>query len=326
MLEKVYDRSTLELIVDDMRCVDVLISKSTRSNLPFVENVAKYIISAGGKRLRPIVTLLAARMCKEKTDRPPMYAACIELIHTATLLHDDVIDESALRRGEKSAHTIWGDKATVLVGDFLFTRAFNILVQANVPIATKNLTDAVMRIVEGEISQLSMVRDFDMQRSAYLRGIETKTAVLFSSACEVGGILGGVGSTYCRVLRAFGKNLGMAFQLVDDAMDYSSSNVRMGKNIGDDFKEGKITLPILIVMKHANAEERSFVDGAMSHGKNTQQDLKDVQILIKKYQAIERTYDLARAYINKAKKHLKKFDSCPHSYALFGIADAIVKT
>ncbi len=302
----------LDLSKADMDKVNALILDNMQSDVTVIPELAGYLIAAGGKRIRPMLTCMTARMCgvhtKTKTETAlhqiPLYATCIEFIHTATLLHDDVIDESHMRRGQQSAHKIWGNKATVLVGDFLFARAFDLMANANNPAATQVLSHASRHLAEGEMLQLLNTQNMDTTIDMYLHTIKAKTAVLFAAAAKVGGVISNQSAAICDTLYTYGESLGTAFQMIDDALDYSANDATIGKNSGDDFKEGKITLPVLTVMEKCTADETHFLTRTIGNRQQTDGDFAKMCTLIEKYDAIAHTLDMAKTYGDKAKQNL----------------------
>lgn len=255
----------------DMAAVDALIRRRLSSDVVLINQVSEYIIGAGGKRLRPMLLLLAAGALGRAGDTgvgadAHQLAAVVEFIHTATLLHDDVVDESDLRRGRRTANAVWGNAASVLVGDFLYSRSFQLMVELDRMEVMRILADTTNQIAEGEVLQLLHVRNPDTDEAAYLRVIERKTAVLFAAATRLGALLAGADPATCDALHAYGLNLGYAFQIADDVLDYASDAGTMGKNLGDDLAEGKATLPLIHAMAHADAAMRSALRQAVEHG------------------------------------------------------------
>jgi octaprenyl-diphosphate synthase len=254
------------LIADDMRAVDAVIRRSLHSDVALVRQVAEYIVAGGGKRMRPAVVLLAASAAGYRGTHHHELAAVVEFIHTATLLHDDVVDESALRRGRDTANALFGNAASVLVGDFLYSRAFQMMVGVGSMRVMEVLADATNTIAEGEVLQLMNCHNADIGIEEYLQVIRYKTAKLFEAAGRLGAIVGGVGSDAESGLAAYGMHLGTAFQLIDDVLDYSGEEVETGKHLGDDLAEGKPTLPLIHVMKHGTPDQSACVRNAIEHG------------------------------------------------------------
>lgn len=241
------------LAAEDMAAVDALIRRRLASDVVLINQVSEYIINAGGKRLRPMLLLLAARALGHMSTDAHQLAATVEFIHTSTLLHDDVVDESDLRRGRRTANAVWGNAASVLVGDFLYSRSFQLMVELNSMPVQRILADTTNQIAEGEVLQLLHVRNPDTDEAAYLRVIERKTAILFAAATGLGALLAGADDATCQRLHAYGLALGHAFQIADDVLDYASDAATMGKNLGDDLAEGKMTLPLIHAMGKADA-------------------------------------------------------------------------
>lgn len=252
MLEKI-----LSLTGDDLAQVGEVMLGQAVGRVPLIARIASHILDSGGKRLRPVLTLVSSRLCGYRGEDHIWLAAAVEFMHTATLLHDDVVDASALRRGVPTANDLWGNKESVLVGDFLLGRAFVMMVEHGPPEALRVLSRAASAIAEGEVMQMEMARSIAMTEEDYIQVAGAKTAELFAAACEVGAVISGAGSAERQALARFGMNLGIAFQMVDDALDYSGGE-RLGKSPGDDFKEGKVTLPVILACRKASEEEREF--------------------------------------------------------------------
>ena len=250
----------------DMLAMDALIRRRLASDVALINQVAEYIIGAGGKRLRPMLLLLAAGALGHRGPDAHQLAAVVEFIHTATLLHDDVVDESDLRRGRSTANAVWGNAASVLVGDFLYSRSFQLMVELDHPDVMRILADTTNTIAEGEVLQLLHVRNPNTDEAAYLRVIERKTAVLFAAASRLGALLSGADAATCDALHAYGLHLGFAFQIADDVLDYASDASTLGKNLGDDLAEGKATLPLIHAMQHSDAAVQSVLRNAIEHG------------------------------------------------------------
>ncbi len=266
------DLATIQALThDDMAAVDALIRRRLASDVVLINQVAEYIIGAGGKRLRPMLLLLAARASGGRSGHvlaaeAHQLAAVIEFIHTATLLHDDVVDESDLRRGRDTANAVWGNAASVLVGDFLYSRSFQLMVELERAEVMRILADTTNLIAEGEVLQLLHVRNPDTDEAAYLRVIERKTAVLFAAATRLGGLLAGVDAATCDALHEYGMNLGYAFQIADDVLDYTADAAELGKNLGDDLAEGKATLPLIHAIAHADPDTAARLRAIVEQG------------------------------------------------------------
>ena len=310
-----------DLVADDMAAVNRLIVTHMQSSVPLIPQLAGYIVASGGKRLRPLLTLAAARLCGYQGDRHVALAACVEFIHTATLLHDDVVDESLERRGLASANAAFGNKASVLVGDFLFSRAFQLMVADGDLGVLKVLCDASATIAEGEVLQMMTTNDLTTDQDAYLKVIEGKTAALFAAACEVGGLVAGADAARVTALRDFGYHLGMAFQLVDDILDYSADQAKLGKTVGDDFREGKITLPVVLAYAAADNAEKTFWQRTIADHQQTPDDLAHAQALLRRHQALASAHQVARTYGNHARQALAPFTNHAMQAALLGALD-----
>jgi len=284
------------LVAADMEHVNELIRERMSSDVKMIPDLAAHLIDSGGKRLRPMLTVACARMCGYQGTAHQKLAATVEFMHTATLLHDDVVDESDLRRGKVTARMIWGNQASVLVGDYLLGRAFKLMVETGSLRALDILSDAAAVIAEGEVMQLVAAKDTGTTEDAYMRVIEAKTAALFASACEIGAVIAEHGDNAEAALHSYGRNLGIAFQLVDDALDYGGAAAALGKNVGDDFREGKITLPVVLAYRRGDAEERAFWQRTLGEGDQSEEDLQHAISLIDKHDALSDTISRARHY------------------------------
>jgi octaprenyl-diphosphate synthase len=309
--------TTLMDIVDgDMAKVNQIILEKARSDVDLIPELARYLIDSGGKRMRPMLTIAAARLCGYEGEGHVKLAASVEFMHTATLLHDDVVDESDLRRGKKSARLLWGNEASVLVGDFLLGQAFKMMVEVGSMGALAVLSNAAVVIAEGEVLQLSLSNNTETTENEYLAVIDAKTAALFAAATEVGGIIAKRSSEERAALRAYGQNLGLAFQLIDDALDYSGEQAKLGKSVGDDFREGKITLPVVLSYKRSGEEERKFWRRTLQDSEMHEEDLDQAIGYVFKSGAIDETLGRARHYGGLASESLEIFPDGPEKTAL----------
>ncbi|WGU41623.1 MULTISPECIES: polyprenyl synthetase family protein [unclassified Phenylobacterium] len=299
----------LELAKPDMAKVDALIRDRMQSPVSVIPALAEHLIGGSAKRLRPLLTIAAARVAGAQDDACLKLAAAVEFIHTATLLHDDVVDSSQLRRGKVAAHLIWGAPASVLVGDFLFARAFELMVEAGSMQALEILARASRVIAEGEVLQLTRAHDLNLSQDLYLEIIKAKTAELFAAAAEAGAVSAGASPEGCEALRRFGQDLGLAFQLVDDALDYSGDAATLGKNAGDDFREGKATLPLLLAIAKTGAAEKPFWDRTVGRREQTDEDFERARGLVASTGADAATLALAGDYAATAKAQLADFAS-----------------
>ena len=311
----------MDLVAQDMKLVNQLILSKTGSDVEMIPEVAKHLIDSGGKRLRPMLTLAAAQMCDYQGEHHITLAASVEFMHTATLLHDDVVDESDMRRGKQSARKVWGNQASVLVGDFLLGQAFRMMVDAGSMDALGVLSNAAAVIAEGEVMQLAVAQNMETNEDDYLTVIRAKTAALFSAAAEVGPIIAGAEKPVRDAFRSYGMNLGVAFQLVDDALDYGGSKASLGKNTGDDFREGKITLPVLLCYRRGNEEDRAFWKDAMENGTSDDTALLHANELMEKYNAIADTIVRARHYGQIARDALAPLPASPQKDALLDVVE-----
>jgi len=302
----------------DMAAVDALIRRRLASDVVLINQVAEYIIGAGGKRLRPMLLLLAAGSLGHGGPDAHQLAAVIEFIHTATLLHDDVVDESDLRRGRRTANAVWGNAASVLVGDFLYSRSFQLMVELDRVEVMRILADTTNLIAEGEVLQLLHVRNPDTDEAAYLRVIERKTAVLFAAATRLGALLAGADEAVQQRLQDYGLNLGYAFQIADDVLDYTSDAGTLGKNLGDDLAEGKATLPLIHAIGHSDAQVRDALRAAIEHGDTGA--LPQVLAAIHASGGLEYSRERARGYADLAERALDGLDGNDYVAALRGLA------
>ena len=295
----------------DMARVNELILSRMHSDVPLIPQLAGYLISSGGKRIRPLLTLAATALYGGDMNRAYTLAACVEFIHTATLLHDDVVDASDERRGNPSANSVFGNEASVLVGDFLFSRAFQLMVADGSLTVLKILSDAAAIIAEGEVLQLSTQSNLDTSMDDYFAVIQGKTAALFAAACEVGPVVSGAGGDDVQALRDYGLYLGMGFQIADDVLDFSAKQEKLGKTVGDDFREGKMTAPIIIALSKANDEERAFWERTIGRREQKDGDLARAQEILARTHALEEGIALAHDFAAKARLALSKAPAGP---------------
>lgn len=314
-----------ELVADDLKATNVAIVERMHSPVSLIPQLAGHIIAAGGKRLRPMLTLATARMCGYEGTRHIELSACIEFIHTATLLHDDVVDESDLRRGEASANALWGNKPSVLVGDFLFTRSFSLMVEDGDLDVLRILSSASATLAEGEVLQLVTANDTETSESAYLDVIKAKTAELFAAAAELGPVIAGRPEKEHQALRDYGMNLGIAFQLIDDVLDFSAKQEALGKAVGDDFREGKITLPIVLAFARGTEEERDFWRRTLEQLDQRDGDIERANELLTKHGALADTVERARHYGAIARDALGVFPESDIKTALIDTVDFCIE-
>lgn len=311
----------LEITRADMAKVNELILAKAGSNVEMIPQIANHLISSGGKRLRPMMTLAAAQMFDYAGDGHVKLAMAVEFMHTATLLHDDVVDESALRRGKSTARMIWGNQASVLVGDYLLGQAFRVMVDVGSLDALDVLSAAASVIAEGEVMQLGVAKNLETTEDDYLAVIKAKTAALFSAAAEVGPIIAAASKSDRAALRSYGVNLGLAFQLVDDALDYGGNAQELGKNVGDDFREGKVTLPVILSFRRGTADERAFWKSAIEDAQSDDAALEKARGLMVKYGAINDTIARARHFGAIARDALAPLPDSVQKHALVEVID-----
>jgi len=311
-------------IHDDLNHLEASIQKLITTKVGLIKDIINYIIKSGGKRIRPVLVILCAKLCGYNNSKHISYAAIIEFIHTATLLHDDVVDNAKMRRGASSVNTLWGNEPSVLVGDFLYSKSFELMAEDGHREIIKTISKATTALSEGEILELLHTSDIDTTEEQYFDIVRNKTAILFSAACEVGGLLGNISEEERVALRDFGYKLGVAFQLVDDILDYTSYDTVLGKQVGTDLKEGKVTLPLIHTIASAKPGERLTIKKVLDKSHVTPGDFERVRRLIVKYQGIDYTSRIAREYIDDAKQTLAVFPFSPFKDALIKLADYVV--
>ncbi|AXX99653.1 polyprenyl synthetase family protein [Profundibacter amoris] len=302
---------------------DLIRTRMASKHAPRIPEVTAHLVEAGGKRLRPMLTLAAAKLCGYDGPYHIHLAATVEFIHTATLLHDDVVDESNQRRGRPTANLLWDNKSSVLVGDYLFSRSFQLMVETGSLTVLDILANASATIAEGEVLQLTAAQDLATSEAVYLQVVRGKTAALFSAACEVGGVIAGADETVTKALYAYGDALGISFQIVDDLLDFAGTEA-IGKNIGDDFRERKLTLPLIKAIAKADDEERAFWVRTIEKGKQQEGDLEFALELLHKHGALDDTRDVALEWAEKAKAALEALPDDPVRDMLRDIADYVV--
>lgn len=317
-------QAALAIIGEDLKQVEQQFRKDLQSDVPLIRKVGEYVLSSGGKRVRPALLLLAARLAGYTGDKAVPLASVIEFVHTATLLHDDVVDSATLRRGLASANTLWGNEASVLVGDFLFSKSFSLMVGVGSLDILRVLSDATTVIAEGEVMQLLCTGEIDLSEERYINVIRSKTAILMSAACEAGAILGAVPQNQQEALADFGMDLGIAFQLMDDILDYVATEEEFGKSIGHDLEEGKITLPLIHTLKKCTDSERAVIATVVEQDEMSLDDFRAVSGLVKEYGGIAYTVAAANFYINRCKSHLDLFPSSPVREALLSLSEYVV--
>lgn len=325
-------KDAITLLQDDLDKVEEYIKKNYNSDVTLIPTISSYLYNGGGKRLRPLLVLITSKLCgyssHNGSGRHITYSCVVEFIHAATLLHDDVVDESDIRRGNPSANAKWGNDASVLVGDYLFSRSFSLMAEDNDKRIMAILSDAIKSVAEGEIKQLINKYTLDTTEDVYLDTINRKTAALISACCGIGAILGGVTNDKVDALISFGKNIGIAFQLVDDVLDYTSNEMVLGKPVGNDLVEGKVTLPLIHLYREANEGRKDELREIMNSPEISRDQLKRVIYLMKSYGAIDYTMKRARDYIENAKQSisfLKSPSTEQYFNTLISVADYIVE-
>ncbi|HEY7689714.1 MAG TPA: polyprenyl synthetase family protein [Dongiaceae bacterium] len=313
------------LVGDELRLVNERIVQSMQSPVALIPQLAGHIVAAGGKRLRPLLTLAAAKLAGYRGDRHIGLAACVEFIHTATLLHDDVVDESDLRRGLATANALWGNKASVLVGDFLFSRAFQIMVADGSLRVLEILSGASAIIAEGEVLQLQTSNDTATSEQAYLDVIRSKTAALFAAACRIGAVVADRPKAEEEALDSYGLNLGIAFQLIDDVLDYAAAQPELGKTVGDDFHDGKITLPVILAFRRGDAQERTFWRRTLEDREQRDGDLAQAMTLLSRHGALRDSVARAAHYGAIARDALGIFADGPEKRAMLEAVDFAIE-
>ena len=323
-VQKPHDRLASALRAD-MEAVNALIRDRMASQAaPRIPQVTAHLVEAGGKRLRPMLTLAAARLCGYQGPYHVHLAATVEFIHTATLLHDDVVDESTRRRGRPTANLLWDNKLSVLVGDYLFSRSFQLMVETGSIRVLGILANASATIAEGEVLQLTAAQDLGTSEATYLQIVRGKTAALFSAATEVGGVIAGAPEDQVRALFTYGDALGVAFQIVDDLLDYAGSATEIGKNTGDDFRERKVTLPVIKAVAAASVEERAFWDRVIGKGQQAPGDLEQAMALMARHGALDAARDEALVWAGRAQAALGVLPDAPLRGMLHDLADYVV--
>lgn len=311
----------LSLIGDELEKVEGELVRTLSSQAPLITKSGEHIIGSGGKRFRPILLLLVAKCCHYHGEQHIPLACIVEYIHTATLLHDDVLDHAEVRRGNSSVNSVWGDRASVLAGDFLLSRAFSLLVKIGDLKILKIITEATTKVVEGETMQTERVCDISLSEEEYVTVIANKTASLIAAACQVGAILGNTSPHREHIFRNYGLNLGIAFQMVDDTLDYIAGDVKFGKAIYKDLQEGKITLPLIYALREASDEDRMTIGTIVESKCFDEHNVQMIINLIRKYQGIDYVLSKAREYVNASIHSLQEVDASPVKEALMATAD-----
>ena len=313
------------LVKDDLRQVETEFKRNLKSDVGLISKIGKYLLGSGGKRFRPMILILSTKLCGYEGDRHIPFASIIEFIHTASLLHDDVVDDAELRRGSASANTVWGSEASVLVGDFLFSKSFWLMVRDGDIRVLRVLSEACTQLAEGEIQELMKTSDLTLSEEGYIAIVTRKTAALISAACQIGAILGGVDPEKELSMADFGLNLGIAFQLVDDTLDYVSDEKEFGKAIGIDLKEGKVTLPLIQTLQACTPTDRTRLEDIFFSDSISREDFLVVADVIQKYHGVQYAVERAKEFVKKAKTCLTGFETSEAKRAILALADYVVE-
>jgi octaprenyl-diphosphate synthase len=317
--------NVLSLVEKDLKALEVSIQRLVTTKVGFIKEIVNYIIQSGGKRVRPLLVILTSKLCGYQGAQHIPYAAIIEFIHTATLLHDDVVDNAETRRGSSTVNAVWGNEASVLVGDFLYSKSFELMSTDGNHEIMKVISQATTALSEGEIMELLHTCDIETTDEQYYQIIGNKTAILFSAACEIGAILGSCSESRRKALHDFGHNLGIAFQLKDDILDYTSQDRVLGKHVGTDLEEGKVTLPLIHTLRHVSEREKLAVKKTIDKPRVTGKDFEKVRGLIEKYRGIEYTVASTTDYSDAAKNCLSVFPDSPYKEALLVLTDYMLR-
>lgn len=309
---------------DDLKKVETNLHENLNSHTPIIAQVGNHLLLSGGKRLRPLLVILSSRFCRYQGEADIYLASIVEFIHTASLLHDDVIDGAEIRRGKPVANSIWGNEASILVGDYLYSKALKLAVGLKNQRVMDILSEATINMSEGQIIELLTINDPDITEEEYLKMVTAKTAVLISACCRLGAIISGVERKVEEALASYGLNLGMAFQLADDVLDYSADEMKLGKTLGKDLDEGKLTLPLIHLLKRGKSDEVEGVKEIIRTDGFKSKDLELILMLMNKYDSLGYCLNRARDYLKKAKESMAIFEDTPQRAALFAVADYII--
>ena len=312
------------LIETDLQQVEEAIARHLESEVSFISEVARYVLSSGGKRIRPVLLILSARLWNYVGERVYDLSAVIEFIHTATLLHDDVIDNASLRRGSPTVHTLWGNEMAILIGDYLYSKAMSLALADKDHVVMQTVSDVTVEMAKGQVIETLRQRDLGISEADYYRIIALKTASLFAASCTIGAALGGMPPTQRARVSAFGHHLGLAFQMADDTLDFIAPEAQLGKPVRNDLKEGKITLPIIVAMQRANTREAQVVVDYLHNAEATDADLQQVIALLHKYETLQFTMARAQEHVTQAQQSLDGFAPSPTLEALHVLADYVV--
>lgn len=314
----------MNFVADDLQRVEAAITSHLESDVSFITETAHYVLSSGGKRIRPVLLILSARLCHYVGERLYDLSTVIEFIHTATLLHDDVIDNADLRRGNPTVHSLWGNELSILVGDYLYAKAMGLALSDKDHLVMKTVSDVTIAMAKGQLIETLKLRDLSITEEDYYHIIANKTASLFASCCTIGAVLGGVSPQQRARVAAFGHHLGMAFQMADDTLDFVAPEAKLGKPVNNDLKEGKITLPIIAALQQATPQEAQLVTDYVHQEQSTEADLQQVMALLHKYDTLRFTMVKARDHIAQAKQQIETFAPSPALEALRTLADFVI--
>jgi len=311
-------------IANDLERVEEAINVHLASDVPFIADVARYVLSSGGKRIRPVLLILSARLCHYVGERIYDLSAVIEFIHTATLLHDDVIDNSHLRRGRPTVNSRWGNEISILIGDYLYSKAMSLSLEDKDHLVMQTISHVTMEMAKGQVIETLKQRDLGITEEDYYRIISLKTASLFAACCTIGAVLGGVAPQHRTRVTAFGYDLGLAFQMADDTLDFVAPQAKLGKPVYNDLKEGKITLPIIAAMQQATRREAQTITDYLHSDHVTEADSQEVVTILQKYNTLQTTMAKAQEYVTRAKHHLDDFAASPALDMLHLLANYVV--
>ncbi|MBM3226365.1 MAG: polyprenyl synthetase family protein [Candidatus Tectomicrobia bacterium] len=314
----------VEFVEADLQKVEAAITRHLESEVSFISEVARYVLSSGGKRIRPVLLMLSARLCNYIGERMYDLSAVIEFIHTATLLHDDVIDNASLRRGNPTVHALWGNEMAILIGDYLYSKAMSLALADKDHLVMQTVSDVTVEMAKGQVIETLKLRDLGISEADYYRIIALKTASLFAASCTIGAVLGGLDPLQRGRVQAFGQHLGIAFQMADDTLDFVAPESTLGKPVHNDLKEGKITLPIIVAMQRASASETQVIADYLHKEKTTDADLQPVLALLHKYETLEFTMARAQDHVTQAQQCLDGFSPSPALDILHALADYVV--
>jgi octaprenyl-diphosphate synthase len=316
-------KQLVSCIEDDLKRVEETITTHLESDVSFISDIARYVLSSGGKRIRPVLLILSARLCNYTGERVYDLSAVVEFIHTATLLHDDVIDNAHLRRGHPTVNARWGNEISILIGDYLYSKAMSLSLADRDHLVMQTISDVTVEMAKGQVIETLKQRDLGISEAEYYRIISLKTASLFAACCTIGAVLGGVTPHQRAQIAAFGRDLGIAFQIADDTLDFVAPEAKLGKPVNNDLKEGKITLPIIAAMQKAVPQEVRLITEYLHNAQASEADFQEIVALLHKYDTLHATMTKAQEYIAQAKAHLQGFAASPILTTLYTLADYV---